>query len=235
MKYLILIFLFAFSTGLSGQITFSPAPLTMNVSPDSLEILDIDFINTQDTTFTIFWKMIVDSSTFKPEWKIYMCDLNLCYAPNVLLNAPSKPNIFNYNVSHKFQFHFDPNGVPGCTVVGLKLYTDKTFSQEIMYTCININECVNTCVSSVQDNIFVEDVKLFPNPANDYFGVKNDGSINKILIYNIFGQEIKSYVHFEGAQHDISLFKTGMYIIRCFDNNNKLVKTMKLNKILGGV
>ena len=234
MKHLIFILFFTCPFSIPAQITYSPIPLSMTVNPDSLGILDINFTNTQDTAYTIYWKMIKDSTTYNTEWDIFMCDLNLCYAPNILMNAPNKPNLFGSNANAKFQFHFQPNNVSGCTIVGLKLYTDKNFTQEVLYTCININNCVNNCASSVKDQPKNLEINVFPNPAIDYFEIKNDEVIKKIIIYNLFGTEVKSYLHYDKAQHDITMLKSGMYVLKCLDINNKTIKTIKLQKVFGG-
>jgi len=128
-----------------------------------------------------------------------------------------------------FQLHFKPNGVSGSSVVGVKLYADKNFTQEVYSTTINIS----STTSSTKDLNNVN-IKLFPNPASEYFQVTNASSVKKVVLYNMFGKEVKTYFHYNNAQHEISDLKTGMYIVKMLDDRNKVIKSLKLNKSFGG-
>jgi hypothetical protein len=50
----------------------------------------------------------------------------------------------------------------------------------------------------------------------------------------MFGREIKSFYHYNNAQHEIGELKSGMYILKMIDEKGRLVKTMKLNKVYSG-
>jgi len=214
---------------LTAQFSSSPAPVMVSVQPTSGELVtDVIFSKSGDSTYTIFWKLEKNPSTFESAWEIYVCDLNLCYTPAIESCPPSKPNVFSNN-SNLFQFHFKPNGVAGSSVVGVKLYADKNFTQEVYSTTINIS----STISSTKDLNNVN-IKVFPNPATDYFQVTNGSSIKKVVLYNMFGKEIKTYFHYNNAQHEISELKTGMYIVKMLDDKNKVIKSLKLNKSFGG-
>ena len=79
-----------------------------------------------------------------------------------------------------------------------------------------------------------EDIKVFPNPAVDYIQISNVPNVKKIVIYNILGKEIKSFQHYNNAQHDISELKIGMYIIKMLDDKSKVMRTLKFNKNFDG-
>jgi hypothetical protein len=81
----------------------------------------------------------------------------------------------------------------------------------------------------------IEDIKVFPNPAVDYIQIANGSFVvKKIVILNIFSKEVKSFQHYNNAQHDISELKPGLYIIRMVDDKNKVIRSLKFNKNYDG-
>jgi di/tripeptidase len=79
-----------------------------------------------------------------------------------------------------------------------------------------------------------DDLKVFPNPATEYFQINNALSIKKVVIYNMFGKEVKVLLNQNNTQHDVTDLKSGMYIIKMLDERNKIVKSVKLQKISSG-
>lgn len=86
--------------------------------------------------------------------------------------------------------------------------------------------------SSSQDmNGFnVEILKVFPNPAIEYFQITESASAKKIAIYTMFGREVKSFYYYPDSQYNISDLKSGMYIVKIMDDKNKVLKAIKLQK-----
>jgi 1,4-alpha-glucan branching enzyme len=72
-------------------------------------------------------------------------------------------------------------------------------------------------------------VKLYPNPANNYFVI--EGEISKAEIYSVTGQLVKSFddVDKTNYQFDINDLTKGVYLVKAFDAQNRS-KTMKLIK-----
>lgn len=79
-----------------------------------------------------------------------------------------------------------------------------------------------------------EDFKVYPNPTVDYFQITNGSNIKKVVVYNMFGKEVKSYFHYNNAQHEVSDLKSGMYIVKLIDERNKVIKSIKLHKNITG-
>lgn len=75
----------------------------------------------------------------------------------------------------------------------------------------------------------IASVKLYPNPANNYFVI--DGEISKAEIYSITGQLVKSFdgVNTNDYQFDINDLTKGVYLVKAFDAQNRTT-TMKLIK-----
>ncbi len=213
-----------------AQITHLPAPAKMVAPKDSTDVkLTITYKAEFDDQTKIYWKIIKDSLTWKDAWFSYLCDNELCYDRNVDRSSPSIPNTFSTG-DYKWDFHFQPSGVEGGTIVQLVLYTDKGLTDEVYRTKIYIN----VDPTSTQQIIGLNQIKVFPNPASEYFSITNYSNVDKVKVYNMFGAEIKSFFHYNNAQHQIDELKSGMYLLRMFDKNNKVIKTLKLNKINSG-
>ena len=75
----------------------------------------------------------------------------------------------------------------------------------------------------------ITSVKLYPNPANNYFVI--EGEISKAEIYSVTGQLVKSFdgVNTTDYQFDINDLTKGVYLVKAFDAQNR-TKTMKLIK-----
>lgn len=218
-----------FVTVASAQFTSSPAPVNISTQPSAGEsITDVAFSKSGDSTYTIFWKLEKNAATFDPAWELSVCDLNQCYLPFVNSCPPNKPNMVSMN-NFMFQLHFTTNGAAGSSVVGFKFFADKNFTQEVYSTNINIS----SSVTSTKDQNLAN-IKIFPNPVLDYFQVTNGYSVKKVMIYNIFGKEVKTLFHYNNAQHEVSDLRPGMYVVKLIDEKNKVIKSLKLNKVAGG-
>ncbi|WP_298222123.1 alpha-amylase family glycosyl hydrolase [Flavobacterium sp.] len=73
-----------------------------------------------------------------------------------------------------------------------------------------------------------DSVLLYPNPSNDYFSVNTNTT--KVQVYSISGQLVKSFDQQpDGFQFNIADLKTGIYMVKITDSNNRL-KTTRLVK-----
>ncbi len=74
------------------------------------------------------------------------------------------------------------------------------------------------------------ELSLFPNPTTDFFAVKQDDSIKKVAIYNWLGKKITSFSHFKGRIYNVENLEQGIYIIRLYDDKDKLAKVLRLHR-----
>jgi hypothetical protein len=215
---------------LAAQISHNPSPLEIKFTKDtSLVKLDIIFKAEFDDAPKVYWNILTDSLTWKKEWKTLMCDNVLCYDTNTLRSSPSIPNTFLQG-NNKWEFKFFPKGFEGSSIMQIVLYGDRNFTEELYRAKIYIN----TDPTSTQQISSPSQIKVFPNPVSEYFSISNYTNVDKVKVYNLFGMEVKSFFHYNNAQHQIEELKSGMYLIRMFDKNGKVVKTVKLNKIHSG-
>ncbi|MEZ4912215.1 MAG: T9SS type A sorting domain-containing protein [Saprospiraceae bacterium] len=228
-RHILFILIFLTSFSLFGQFSYSPTPLVMSFGSEAFEnVLDFHINNAKDSTYTIYWKLEKDQNTWPSVWESKVCDKNTCYLANNDMCPISNPNIMGQG-STLFQLHVNPNGEAGSTILVFRLFSDKDFKNEVFKTKVYVNSAVSTKNSQLKS-----DIRAYPNPASDYFSISNNQVVKKLVIYNMFGKEVKSFFHYNNAEHEISDIKTGMYIVKMFDEKNRLVKTVKLNKVSGG-
>lgn len=74
-----------------------------------------------------------------------------------------------------------------------------------------------------------KDVKVFPNPANDFVTFQIDGLENgNVVISSITGQEVINTSLNGVAKVDVSALNNGVYIYKITNSNGELIKTSKL-------
>lgn len=219
-----------YSVNVSLQSTFlshTPNPLAINTVPSSGDNkLNITFNNSADTTYTVFWKLFKDQATWKAGFETYICDLEFCYGNNVDQSNPSIPNKFTKG-NHLIEFHFFPNNISGCSKVGLKLYGDKAFTQEIYSTSIDINNCL----SDAEDIILQVNNRIYPNPASNSIRLAIDNNVKIVEIYNLIGQKIESIDYSDKSDINVSAFGTGMYIVKLLSEDRKNIGVTKFYKL----
>ena len=72
-----------------------------------------------------------------------------------------------------------------------------------------------TAVSLANASFDATQVKLYPNPANDFITLENDTTIESIAMYNILGQEVLSKsANSNVVTLDINTLDAGMYVIK---------------------
>lgn len=72
------------------------------------------------------------------------------------------------------------------------------------------------------------DYKITPNPSKEYISITNENSIQKLEIYNLKGQKVKTIIGTK-EKYDISNLLAGMYILKIFYYENT-VSTSKFIK-----
>ena len=74
-------------------------------------------------------------------------------------------------------------------------------------------------------------VNIYPNPATNYFSISNlNSDIAKIEIFNMLGRKMGSFEINTGNHYVISDYPKGMYLVQFISSNQKILKTIRLNK-----
>jgi len=182
------------------------------------------------SSLNITWQATLYQST---GWSVDgICDL---------VNGSSQGNCYNWNpglinltippgLSADFKVSFNNTAAPTNSVCYLSILITSSGSanKTIWYKVTKDPLGVNT-FSRVNDAIVI-----FPNPARDVVNVSIDPSLGAktILISNLIGRTIGSYNVSAGVQKiDMDNAPTGMYFLRVFDNQGKLVETKKFTHL----
>lgn len=73
-------------------------------------------------------------------------------------------------------------------------------------------------------------LSIYPNPTSDFFALKFDERVAKIVVYNWIGKQLESFSHSKGRVYNAKDLDKGIYIVRLFDKQNKLVKVLRLHR-----
>lgn len=133
------------------------------------------------------------------------CRGNLIQATDGNLYGMTSNKIFQYNQTTDvltIQFTF-----PGVTGIGWDIYG----------SLIEISSTLNTT-----ENQFSKNLKIYPNPTNGNFNIEvNEEELGaKVLVYNIIGQNIKTF-KLDNLNTKQSL-DSGMYILEIEKDGNKI-------------
>jgi len=73
-------------------------------------------------------------------------------------------------------------------------------------------------------------IKIFPNPATDYFEVSQSEKVAKIVVFNLVGKELKRFDAVEGQRYNISELPKGLYLVQLLDKGGQTIVTQRVSK-----
>jgi hypothetical protein len=222
MKYKLIptIFLMACTVLVSAQITVTCTPSTVrsNVPFDTLEVIGhIVVKNTATTAKTFQWVRTVNNQT--QGWTNAVCDRNLCYLPNV----GSQSFTLDPNQEGILDVHVAPNRIVGMASIDIKV-TETGNNTNTVTARYLFNQ-----VSGIRE-VDRAAIKIYPNPAKEYFIISDNDYVSIVNIYNIVGRLVKTVHVANGLRIDVSDMADGIYLVRMQTIGGVTVKTVKLNK-----
>ena len=231
MKRLFTLILLGLGFAVTAQITVSPASLEAVFSEKEKLEIPLTVTNTTQDSYDVYWKL-VKSDDIPSQWETTICDDNLCYLPNTDECPSNKPNIFlGETSSTAWSFKLDPKKVKGSATFHLEFYSDSGFTNKIgsttEFAVITADSDMTTSTSFLQND---QNIAIFPNPTPNYFFVRNDANVATVSVINIIGKELWTKKHIRGTQYDVSDLNKGVYLVRLFNQNHQLIKTIRLNK-----
>ena len=231
MKQIILFsLLLTLSFGLQAQVAFAPdAPEGTDDANTSDLKIDIDIINELEEEQVTFWYIDRVTSTehdhlVPEEWEFQVCDINTCYLWGLETCPAGNPAVLGASQTYTYNLHMRPHGVKGEGDIILHI----TSADGAIITSIPVHYNI-TGTSSTYD-IEAKQIKIYPNPTSDFIQIANDNDVSKVAIYNIVGKKLNTSDHFAGKSHDVSTLQKGIYLVRLFDQNDKVLSVFRLNK-----
>lgn len=229
-----LIFTFA---QISAQeiLTINPTVIEKTFVEDlSNQGLDLEIhtrvTNNSEETIQLRW---VRETMEKPEaWQTQVCDNNLCYGPNVSTNydpsiGADMPVYMDPGSSFDLIFHVKPFGTPGYGEFVIPFYYYPNEDTSVLATAT-----FQVTIESVTDVDEATKAKLrvFPNPATDYIELTNNDVVDRMVIYNLLGREVRNYNVINGRLYEVADLPNGMYLVSLINEEEGILKTFRLNK-----
>ncbi len=203
----------------SAQLVIGEESLTLE-GPANEELFgETSLSNSADSVLDLRWVRTFVS--IPEEWDNFFCALpGNCGLPgtdslNFELPAGSTEGLL--------QCHCIPHDLAGMAEVNVKIIDNST--NEVLGT---VNWICNASVVSTNE-LEKANIKLFPNPASDYFKLVNGSKVDQIVMYNILGKQVKIFGKEDENFHISDLVK-GIYLVQLIDIDTNVTKTMKLNK-----
>lgn len=224
MRYFILFILCLSSWTISlaqVTITITPQDIKTTVNPDSFEVRAKATIkNTSNQTKKFSWTRTIVNMT--NGWACLICDKNQCWASTT--NAAPDAIELTAGGTSNLDVYIRPDKKAGSANIELKVYeigneTNTVTGKYSFSTTTRVKEYRS-------DNI----VNIYPNPVIDYFMLSDNPNVDKAVIYNIIGRQMKNFKVQEGTKYYINDLPDGIYIIRLLNASGGTLKTTRLSK-----
>lgn len=242
MKQLSLLFTICLSLSLSAQNIILIEPDFIEAHHDNLDLsnewLDVihnlHYSNLTDDSIYIYWQY-EKVGECPEEWFYIASDnynhytngVNSNYYPQFNVDVPvlSPP----MDTMGYFEMWIQPKGVPGCCEFVVNFWEasnpDSIIGTAVFDYRLNNPECA---IINTEEALF-EEVKLYPNPANEYCTLQfpdSDFSAASVKLFNVFGQVYENrFIQNVETNFDISNLPAGLYYFLI--GNQRVIKFLK--------
>jgi hypothetical protein len=225
MKYplLTILFLNIFLRLNAQSISITPQVVNAGVSPDSFEIrAKATFKNTSTQTKKFIWKRTILNMT--NGWSSLVCDSKGCWASSIN-DAPEQIEL-PANGTSNIDVYIRPDKKMGAATIEVKVFevgneANAVTGRYLFSSTTRSREVKEYAQSSL---------RVYPNPTTEYFMITENEIVEKAVVYNIIGRQIRSFPVVDGQRYYISDLPDGFYIIRLLNNNGGTIKTVRLSK-----
>ncbi len=185
--------------------------------------------NITEETLRLKW---VRTSVESPEdWQTKVCDNNTCYNANVSSNIDPMigldvPAVMEPGAHFDLIFHLLPKGVSGEGQYEIAFSTVEEPDSILATAIFNFNVSLVSSTNELEK----QSIRLFPNPAENYFKLTNNSSVDKIIVYNLVGRPVRTFRAFNGMLYDVSDLPMGMYLVGLISEEKGIIKTLRMTK-----
>lgn len=129
----------------------------------------------------------------------------------------SNVSVADENESFKVRFRFN----------GTNMFEDA--GKKVIFNNIAVSAIDKNVLSSEEYKLENQNLSIYPNPAKDKITIYSDSTVEKVLVYNIFGKLVyKSSKDSKNLTVDTSNFSKGIYLVKVFSGG--FFKTKKIVK-----
>lgn len=237
MKQIILSFLLIITTLAQAQvIKIEPETVAIDFKNQNLNDFGLQLQQSAKVTnltrqeIRLRWTRVTINQPLN--WETQVCDNNACYIPRINTNIDaaaqfSQPVILKPDSSFNLGLYIVPNGAAGRG--SFQLILALANNPNVPIDTVTFNTSVNFTTST--HDIAKADIKIFPNPATEYFELTDNSNVDRIVLYNLLGREVRSYRAISNGEHyNLNSLPDGLYLVSLVENKKGIVKTVRLNK-----
>lgn len=238
MKHLLLLIFLIFvqmSLAQAQMIKLEPETVTQTFANQDLSDPTLQLqtyakvINLSGQKISLRWsRVIVDQPI---DWETQVCDNSLCWLPHISSNidamtGANQPAVIEADTSFEIGLYVVPNGASGRGKFQLvfALASSPNTPIDTVTFDISVNQTTST------NDIALNDIRVFPNPAVDYFELNTVTNVDRLMVYNLLGREVRAYRTYSGQQYNITGLPDGLYIVSLINDRKGVMKTIRLNK-----
>lgn len=238
---LIPIILWIFSCGplpaQTGLLSVPPAPVEQFFTVDLADVesvleLHARVENRSGDTLRLRWQRYEMEA---PEaWQVQVCDPNMCYLPDVESNYeaglnPEEPVVVPPGSAFTLTLYLLPNGSAGKGVYDIDLSAAED-PGNVLETIVFRTEVWDQAPARRRLLPASEPLRIFPNPATDYFELTPNGEVDVIEVYNVLGSRVRSFNVGEAKRYYLNGLPDGMYLVSLVSRQKGILTTLRLSK-----
>jgi len=203
---------------LSSHISNSQMIHSLNVSPNGTDTVDVNL--------EVFETNYINFLSYNYEFVGNQINLKVCYEFSPVSVAPLLSNTFNIPIINPNNYTLNIE-IYRTDLLTTCDYTDLTDTATLPFTT-PLTDTVYLGVAEFEE--VTNQIIVFPNPVKGVLNIKVSGSldIKNIEIYNMLGNQIKSYSNnFESL--DVSELSNGLYFLKFGTNKGMITKKILVN------
>lgn len=177
--------------------------------------------NNSDQPVNLVWEM-VQKGDWPQNWENAFYISDECFDPLISSYTFS----LDAFASTDLGIHLYPDGTEGCGIVEIRVRLEDQPDEIISSTQFNL--CTKNIAS--QKTIKRSEIRLFPNPASDYFEITSNPLVDQIEVYNLISRKVKSFRVQDGTQYNIQDLPSGIYLVSLINNETGIIKTLRMSK-----
>ena len=206
----ILLFSYLIST---AQFSVSPDIIDIKIPPtEMVHTYTIYAVNEGDRTENVFWILDLESDWIS-DWRLIVCDNNLCYTPGIIKCPDQNPNVVEPGDSVMVKIDLLANGIRGLSSMRLRLFNEPGCVGEFFVSDDSGVVQVGGTVS-VKTELESKTPYIYPNPIADELFIEHDQFIKKVEIFDYNGRLLKQFNHSTGQFHRIGDMQGGIYMVQ---------------------
>ncbi|MFZ4560538.1 MAG: T9SS type A sorting domain-containing protein [Saprospiraceae bacterium] len=165
-------------------------------------------------------------------WQTQVCDGVECYLPIVSSNVDpnlglNAPFVLPPNKKADFIFHVLPNQTAGTGKFAIRFSSAQ--KPDSILASMNFEVNVQSLVTSSKESQ-PGSIQVFPNPASDFFMLNTIEDVDQLVLYNLLGVPVKTYLAEYGQRYSLNNVVDGVYLLALVNKNKGTIRTMRIIK-----